>query len=224
MTQDMPMELDDLKLAWQSLDQRLEMQNKLSWQQLKDTKMAKARARLRPLYWGQVAQALAGILVILLSVEVWTRDGQAAHLLIAGLITHVYGVLMIIFAGRTLWLIRRIDYAAPVVTIQHHLAELRRFYVVGGLVIGLAWWFLWMPFMMVLVAWLGADLYRNAPAVIYYGLAIGTTGLLVTWLFHVWSQNPSRPDRAKSVADSLTGGSLRRAQAVLDEVRQFERE
>jgi hypothetical protein len=218
------MELDDLKLAWQSLDRRLEVQNTLAWQQLKDTKMAKARAGLRPLFWGQVAQVLAGILVILLSVEVWTRDGQVAHLLVAALITHVYGVLMIIFAGRTMWLIRGIDYAAPVVTIQQQLAELRRFYVVGGLAIGLAWWFLWMPFIMVLLAWLGADLYRNAPAVIYYGLAIGTAGLLVTWLFHAWSQNPSRPDRAKSVADSLSGGSLRRAQAVLDEVRRFEQE
>lgn len=218
------MELDDLKLAWQSLDQRLDVQNKLAWQQLKETKMAKARAGLRPLFWGQMAQALAGLLVILLSVEVWTRDGQVAHLLMAALITHAYGVLMIIFSVRTLWLVRRVDYAAPVVTIQQQLAELRRFYVVGGLVIGLAWWFLWMPFLMVLLAWLGADLYRNAPSVIYSGLAIGTAGLLVTWGFHVWSKDPRRSHLAKSVADSLTGGSLRRAQAVLDEVRQFEQE
>ncbi len=224
MTQDLPVDLDDLKLAWQRLDQRLEVQNKLAWEQLKDTKMAKARAGLRPLYWGQVAQTLVGVMVILLSVEVWTRHRQVSHLLIAGLITHLYGVLLIIFAGRTLWLISRIDYAAPVVTIQQYLAELRRFYVVGGMVIGLAWWYLWMPFMMVLFAWLGADLYRNAPSVIYSGLAIGTAGLLVTWLFHVWSRNPRRPGLARSVDDALTGSSLRRAQAVLDDVKQFERE
>lgn len=219
------MELDDLKLAWQTLDRRIEQHNSLNLQLFRDSKLDRARSRLRPLYWGQIIQIIAGALVTLMAGSFWTHHREVTHLLIAGLIVHVYGVLMILLGARTLWLINQIDYAAPVVTIQKQLAQLRSFHIRNGIWAGLPWWLLWMPFMMMFfMGQFGADMYANAPAVIYGGTAIGVVGLLATWWFHRWSRDPSHPRLAKFVQDSVTGASLRRAQVELDEIVRFEQE
>ncbi len=224
MTEGRLMELDDLKTTWRSLDARLERQNRLAWENLKDRRLEKARSGLRPLFWGQVLQILIGIPVIGLGIVIWSRHPDVASLVAAGLILHAYGVLMIMFAGRTLWHISRIDYAAPVVAIQRQLAELRRAYAVSGMVVGLSWWLMWMPFLMALVGLVGVDVFARAPLVIYSGTAIGITGLLLTWWFHRWARDPSRPRLAKFMEDSMTGRSLLKAQAVLDDVKRFEEE
>jgi hypothetical protein len=217
------MELDDLKSAWQTLDRRLDAQAALNLHIFKDGKLDKARRGLRPLVWGQAFQMLCGVALILISVSFWSSHLDIAHLLLAGLLVHVYGVLMIIFGGVTLSLIDRIDYAAPVLAIQKQLGQLRRFYIRTNIGLGLAWWFLWMPLMMMLfMSAFGADLYANAPSVIFSGTAIGAVGLLLTWWFHRWSRHPSRPQMAKTVEDSVAGGSLNRAQRVLNEIAQFE--
>ncbi len=220
---DMPMDIDDLKLAWQGLDRRLERQNALAFQHFKDGRVRKARSRLRPLYWGQMLQILIGVLVVAASASVWTSHWQLLHLRLAGFVVHVYGVLLIIAGGRTLGFVSRIDDAAPVVAIQRQLAELRRWYVLTGMTIGLSWWLLWMPFMMVLAVRLaGVDIYVRAPAVFSLGTAIGVTGLLVTWGLHRWSRRPRWAWLALDMEDAMTGASLRRAQAVIEEIRQFE--
>ncbi len=219
------MELDELKSAWQSLDRRLAQQNSLNLQLFRDSKLDQARARLRPLHWGQIIQIIAGALLILMATTFWTQHREVTHLLIAGLIVHAYGVLMIVLGARTLWLVNQIDYAAPVIAIQKQLAQLRGFYILNGLWAGLPWWLLWMPFMMMFfMGAFGADVYANAPSVIYGGAAVGIVGLLATWWLHRWSRDPRRPRLAKFVHDSVTGASLRRAQAQLDEIARFEHE
>ena len=218
------MELDDLKTAWQTLDRRLDAQTALNLHIFKDGKLDKDRRGLRPLAWGQVLQILCGVGLIVLSVPFWSAHLEVPHLLLAGISVHVYGVLMIICGGATISMISRIDYAAPVLAIQKQLGQLRRFYVRTNIGLGMAWWFLWMPLMMMLfMSAFGADLYANAPSVIYAGTAIGTAGLLLTWAFDRWARHPSRPHMAKMVDDSVAGGSLNRAQRVLDEIAQFER-
>jgi serine/threonine-protein kinase len=224
MTGGTAVELDDLKQAWQSVDRRLEQQNRLAWSQVRERRLEKARSGLRPLYWGQLLQSVLGIPIILLGVSAWARHWDVTPLLVAGLVVHVYGVLLIAFSGRTLWLIGQIDYAAPVVTIQKQLAELRRFYALNGMVVGLPWWLLWMPIMMALAALAGVDVYARAPAMISLGTAIGVAGLAATWWVHRWSRRPGRPRLTRVMEDSLTGASLRKAQRVLDDVMRFERE
>jgi serine/threonine-protein kinase len=217
------MELDDLKTAWQTLDRRLDAQTALNLHMFKDGKLDKARRGLRPLAWGQALQILCGIALIEWAVSFWSAHRDVPHLLLAGISVHVYGVLMIICGGATIGLISRIDYAAPVLAIQKQLGQLRRFYVRTNVGLGLAWWFLWMPIVMMLfMSAFGADLYANAPSVIYAGTAIGAAGLLLTFMFDRWVRHPSRPAMAKMVDDSVAGGSLNRAQRVLDEIAQFE--
>ena len=217
------MELDDFKLAWQTLDQRLQQQNAVGLQLLRERGLDNARKHLRPLWWGQVAQMLLGLLCVLLGATCWNQHSDQPPFLVAGIVMHAYGVATLIAGGITLGLIRQLDYAAPVVLIQKQLARLRRFYVASGAAVGLAWWVLWIPFVMTL-----AGLDRNAEGQVwmqpwvYISLGGGVVGLLGTWWFHRWSRHPGRPRLARAMDDSVTGGSLRRAQARIDEIERFE--
>lgn len=219
------MELDDFKTAWQVLDRRLELQNALQMDECRERKLGRVRSRLRPLFWGQAIQLLIGVVVVLVSGSFWFDHRRTPHLLAAGLIVHAYGIATIISSGRTLGLIAAIDYALPVLAIQQQLALLRQWYIRCGLGLGLSWWLLWMPLMMMLfMGAFGADLFANAPSVIWVGSAIGAAGLLITWLFYRWAHQPGRSRLAGFIADSSAGRSIVRAQAVVDEVARFVRE
>ncbi|MEO8033517.1 MAG: hypothetical protein ABI837_03740, partial [Acidobacteriota bacterium] len=102
------MELDELKLAWQSLDRRLEQQHAFDLRIDTESKLDKARAGLRPLFRGQILQIIAGAIVALFGAFFWTAHIDVLHLMVPGVIVHIYGVLMIILAVRTLYLIDRI--------------------------------------------------------------------------------------------------------------------
>jgi hypothetical protein len=92
------------------------------------------------------------------------------------------------------------------------------------MVAGLPWWFLWVPILMVLAALVGVDLAARAPGLVWGGMAVGAAGLLGTWCLHRWSRRPGQARLAGAVDDAVTGRSLRRAQAQLDELRRFEQE
>ena len=219
------MELDNLKHAWQTLDRRLEQQNTLQLKIFRDRKLDTLRRHLRPLARGQAAQILCGVALVLLSVAFWTEHRDELHLLIAGVVMHLYGIAIIIIAGVTHGRLSRIDYSAPVLGIQKQLASLRKLYVIGGMCVGLPWWLLWVPAaMMAFKGLFGADFYANSPLTVWISLPLGVVGLLATAWFHRWSRQPSRPRLAKVMESSLTGASLRNAQAILDEITQFEQD
>lgn len=219
------MELDDLKQAWQTIDRRLEKHNDLQFALYRGGKLVSMRSQLRPLVWGQAIQMLFGVLVVVLSAIFWGQHREELHLLIAGVAMHIYGVATIIASGITLGALSRIDYAAPVLTMQKQLARVRRLYVLSGMCVGLPHWLLWVPMvMMFFKAAFGADLYLNMPYFVWINLGVGAAGLMATLWFHRWSHSSKRPRLAKFAEDSLTGSSLRKAQSVLDEIGQFERE
>jgi len=223
------MELDELKAAWQSLDRRLERQNAINLLLLKDDRSKRMRSSLHPLFWGQLLQMLFGLAFVALAASLWMRAGSVPldlpwHVVLAGVFVHAYGVAAIALAGCTMGLVRTIDYSLPVLGIQKQLLKLRRFYIINGMIVGLPWWFMWVPVLMVLVGLGGGDLYAKAPSVIWIGMGIGIAGLLATWWFHRWSRSPRRPRLAKAMEDSVTGGSLRKAQAILGEISHFEAE
>ncbi len=228
MTMDTTMELNDLKQAWQTLDKGLQQQNTLALRAYRDRQADKARRGLRPLLWGQVAQMFFGVLFVLLAAALWARTGASPQPLAwttfaAGIFVHGYGVATIVLAGCTIGLAMAIDYSAPVVGIQKQLAKLRRFYIVNGMVAGLPWWLMWVPVLMVLSGLGGVDLYARAPSVVWIGLGIGIAGLLGTWRFQSWSRQPARAPLGQRLEDGAAGGSIRKAQRVLDEIVDFER-
>ena len=117
------MELDEMKSAWQSLHRRLDEQHALNLQLFRDSKLDKARRRLRPLLVGQAIQASIGTLLAFGGAMFWTTRLHLPYLFVCGLLVHAYGLLLIAFAARTLYLVQRIDYAAPVMLIQRRLAD-----------------------------------------------------------------------------------------------------
>lgn len=216
------MELDDMKLAWQSLDHRLEKQHALNVRIYRDNRLDRMRRGLRPLVWGQALQMVIGALGLLVLAPIWIAYRQDAAVLIAGVVMHVYCLGLIVFGALVQGNIARLDYAAPVLVIQRQLLKLRRIYAVGGaLVVGLPWWFLTAPLLVVLTR---GGIMQNAPSVIWIQLAIGAVGLLATFWFHRWSHQPERAALARKLDDSTTGGSIRRAQAATDDIARFEQE
>lgn len=219
------MELDELKQVWQELGRKLDRQHQDEKLRLREERGRRLRSGLRPLVWGQTLQMAAGVLLTVWGALFWSAHAPAAHLIAFGLILQGYGIALI---GCGAWVQARvaaIDYAAPVLTLQRRLADVRKAYVRGGLSVGLAWWLLWMPVLAaILMSVFGADLYRNAPALFAIGGAVGVAGLLVSLGFLHWSRQPQRPRLAKAVEDGVSGVSLRRAQALLEEIERFERE
>lgn len=217
------MELDDFKSAWQTLDQRLQLNNALKLHELRERTLARTRSNLRPLFWGQIAQILFfGIPCIALCVFLWMSEPAFASVIVAGVVLQAYGVLTVASAGMVLGQLSNIDHAAPVIEIQKQLARTRTLYVRSGMIAGLPWWFLWVPIVMVLAGLRDIDVLASAPWLVWSGLGIGVAGLLGTFWFHRWSRQPERAELGRKVDDSLTGGSLRRAMAQLQEVQRFE--
>lgn len=216
------MELDELKSAWQSLDRRLQQQNALNLLAIKQGSAQRMRSSLRPLVWGQAIQMLIGGAGLLVLAPMWIAHRHELAVLISGIVVHAYCVGLIVIGAMVQSQIARINYAAPVLAIQKQLLQLRRTYAVGGaLVVGLPWWFLTAPLLVVLTR--GAIM-TTAPSVIWIQLAVGAIGLLATAWFHRWSRRPERAELARKLDTSTTGGSIRRAQAAIDELARFERE
>jgi hypothetical protein len=218
------MELDDLKTAWHSLDRRLQQQHDLDLQLYRQNKLDRMQSGLRPLFWGQIAQILFGLLFIALAALLWMSHPVDAAVIVAGVVVHAYGVITIMAGAVVLAQMRRIDPSAPVLEIQKQLARVRTLYVRSGMVAGLPWWFLWIVVLMVLAGLGDVNLLAKSPGLVWSSLGIGALGLLGTWWFHRWSRHPSRPHLAQTLEDSITGASLRRAKAQLDELMRFEQE
>ncbi|WP_256645422.1 serine/threonine protein kinase [Thermomonas paludicola] len=222
---DIIMELDDFKSAWQTLDQRLQLNNALKLHELRERTLARTRGSLRPIYWGQIAQILLiGVPAIVLAGALWMSKPAFVSVIVAGVALHLYGVLTIIAAGVVLGQLAKIDHAAPVVDIQKQLARTRTLYVRSGMIAGLPWWFLWVPILMALAGLGDVDLLQRAPLMVWGGLGVGMLGLMLTFQFHHWARKPERARFGRLMDDSLTGSSLRKAIAQLQEVQRFEQD
>jgi hypothetical protein len=215
-------ELDDLKATWQTLNQNLERQNVLAFHEFKERKLTRFRSAFRPLVTGQVIQIIAGALLALIGGSFWADHIGVPHLMIYGIALHLYGLMFIVFAARDLYLIKQTDYAAPVVDLQRRIAALRRWHLRAGVWFAVVGCFIWIPAMLMIFYGLGADVWVHNPDVVGWLLLSGLVclGVMVGILF--FSRHPGQEKFAKSLAASSVGGSVRRAQAELDEIKDFE--
>jgi len=217
------MELDDLKATWHALDRRLQQHDAINLQLLD-----KARSQLRPLFWGQVVQMAFGALIMFMAIACWSQNRHIPVLLVSGLVMHAYGVLAMAMGGVTLGMIQGIDYGEPIVAIQKRLARLRRFHLLGGMLVGLPWWVLWMPMLFVLAGLRPLPVAQSAatPIASWVLIALGgcVAGLLATLLFHRWARQPVRSQLGQRLDDAAAGHGIRRMQSALDEIARFEQE
>lgn len=213
------MELDEMKLAWQALDARLEHQHALSLQLFRDSRLNKLRRGLRPLVWGQAIRFSVGVLCTVMGGWFWTTHLHPLHLLICGLLVHAFGLLWIAFSTRNFALISRVDYAAPVLEIQKRLAALRAFRArVEAPVDAVLCCFVWIPVTWMALAWSGIDLWSRG--LLRWAVASSLVGLGIV-LFGRWLLR--RMGRGRWMDDNAAGRSVQRAEAVLNEVMRFER-
>jgi hypothetical protein len=139
---------------------------------------------------------------------------------------HVYAVAAIVLAVRQVLQIATVDYAAPVVELQRHLACLRRTRVHDQMWLGLPWWMLWVVATVIGAKWLrGIDIYEPSPTWIYVALGIGAVGIVLTlWLPRVIGRTPSGSKLVQRLLDDLAGRSLVRATRRIDEIASFSKE
>jgi hypothetical protein len=219
------MELDDLKTMWQALDRKLEQQRTLSLQVIRDGKLAAARRGLRPLWLGQLAQIFAGLCLMLLFAPIWIARMNTLHLMMPALLLHAYGLLLVLFAVRTLHLIGCIDYAAPVLRIQRQLAELRRWRTrVEWPLFGIVGCFIWIPLLLVIFSALGADLWTLNPKFVYWNIASGVACMGILYGTVRWVQQREKEGSGSALEKYASGRSIRKAQEELDALIRFEQE
>jgi hypothetical protein len=219
----MTMELDDFKQAWQGLDRRLERQEALQLSMFRDGKLDKVRRGLRPLAWGQAIQLALGVIFAAWGGAFLADHRQAPHLLICGLLVNACGLLFIVSAARNLYLIQRIDYAAPVVEIQHRLADLHAWRLcVEAPANAVVACFIWIPVLWMSLAEHGFDLWTyDKAAFLLWSLSSSVIGLVMVVLA---VRLMRRLGHARALEDSAVGRSVRNAKAVLREIARFERD
>jgi hypothetical protein len=220
------MELDDLKVAWSQLDERLGRIEAMTTKEYQTGLLDRSRRALGRLGWGQAVQSLLWIGAVAIVAPFWIQHRHVPHLLAAGLVLHAYGVLVICSSVLQLLLIGLAYWTAPVVSLQRRLTELQRLRVISGLAIGLPWWMLWVPATMV-----GAkrifdiDLYAQSPGWINMSLGVGAVGIAVSiWAARRLAARPPRSRWLRRIVDDVAGAGLSRVTRHLDELAAFERE
>jgi hypothetical protein len=218
------MELDDLKLQWRDLDRKLDRSLALNLRLLTETRTRRTKLRLLPLLLMQPLQFAVGFVLTTYFARFWIANLETPSLFIAGMVVHAMCVALMIDAVMRILLIVRINYAAPVVTIQRYLALLRRREIHS---FKWAWMitFLAAPAMLVvgvkLVA--GIDLWSVARAPVIYTAIGGATGAALSYAFDRWARQGNR--RVGAIMDRIFAGhSIANAQASLDEIDEFARE
>ena len=216
------MELDEMKQAWQQLNQRMGQQQALNLRLHREGRLDTLRHGLRPLVWGQAIQIVFGVLFMLLGTDYWTSHRDVLHQLVLGVIVQVFGLLMVGFAARVLYLVQQIDYAAPVLQIQQRLAVLRAWRVrVEAPVFAAVGSFIWIPLLLVEVhRETGLDVWAHGPAFARWLVICGWISLALVVAVVLLA---ALTGRMRWITDNAAGKAVRQAEAVLQEIEQFER-
>lgn len=216
------MELDEMKLAWAEIARKLDDHAAFDRRSIREAMGQRAFGRLRPLFWGQIAQIIFGAIIIMLSVAYWSENRGMNHRAVMGILMHVYGVLAIMMAGMMIATIRAVDWSNPVAEIQARLERLRSLYLVCTVILGLTWWVLWLPFIQVLFGLAGADLYANVPEMFFWGIAGGLLGMAVSIAIYRWSLRLQPESFGRKLDEHVVGQAITGAFEDLDLIREIE--
>ncbi|MCL1551545.1 hypothetical protein [Xanthomonas nasturtii] len=218
------MELDDIALAWRSLEQRLEQQTALTGQLLGDMRGHAARRQLRPLWLSQSAQLLCAIALSGVTAHSWLTFADQAAAIAGGVLLHVWCVALAISAARQLWLLSQLDFAGPLLQTQRALAQLRRWRTRVAPWLGVAFWVVWVA--VADAAWRAlTGLSLPHAWLLGNGLlgVLGVLGGLATWLGYRRLQHNGHP-WLERIDTAHAGRSVARAETLLEQIARFQRE
>ena len=224
--------LDDMKLAWQAMDQKLDASLRLNFALLRSEQLNRVRSPLRMLTLELAVEIVASAAGL-----VWLGSFLADHISQfrviwpAGLLD-AWLVLCLGTSIRQLILANSINYHAPVTAIQRQLGELRlaRLGSIRWILLtGQAVW--WTPFYLLLLRLqLGGDgtaasaLHDRLLPFMVVNLCFSVALIPVSILIARKFSGPlERSGWLRWLADQVAGGSLQRAERFLDELSTFER-
>lgn len=230
-------EVDELKLAWRALERRIERTQALEFARFRSEGLPRVRRALLPLAAGQLVQAALGALMVVWFALLWVEHRAAPPLVALGVVGQIWSAVLVALAVRQLIALSLVDYAAPVVAIQKQIAEVRErrlrtepFLIISGCA-------MWLPVTLVVFArlsgserwlevpWLAARFaWLEHPQALIWLLANLALVPLLAWAVLRWLRSARRPALASRVDDELAGRALGRAQSMLAEIAEFERE
>jgi len=221
------MELDEMKLAWQTLGRQLERQNTLQVELLRQGRAGRLHRHLRPLVWGQSLLAALGVVIMSWGISFWSTHLGIWQAVACGIFMQLFGTLAFVFPIRLLVMQQGIDYAAPVLEIQRRLTRMRAwrvrveapvFAVLGGVV--------WIPALLMWAQYegdrVGLSLWQHLRSGFMAWLLLSVAvavGLVFLARFVV-----RRLGHGRWLENGLAGGAIVRAEAALEEMARFERE
>ena len=215
------MELDELKTAWQEMEQRLARSEAMNRELAAEVKVEKARSTVRWFGWGQAIELAFWFVLVIFVAPFWITHRATPHFLVSGLVLHVYGIAAIWLGTVQLLQNARIRYAGPVVDVQKRVAQLHRLRAMGTLLLGLPWCLLWVPLVVVAAKGLfGFDIWspRWVTGSLLFGLAVMI--LLFAYARRQLRRGPASLRRQR-ILDTLAGCAVTRAQRQLDEIGRF---
>ena len=225
------MELDEMRVAWQELDQRLQCSEALQSDLRRELSLDRTRSTLRGWLW------LPGFELAISAGVAWLAgsflgDNRAQVLAApAGALPALVLLGLAVFGAvasvRQIVAVASIDYAAPVLAIQRRLALARRLRIRLTQLGLLLWLPLWPVFVVFVVQrGLGMDIYRQfglgwLVANVGFGLLLAW---LLVWLAGRYGERLSQWRPLRRLADSIAGRRLTAATAQLEELSRFDRE
>lgn len=222
------MELEDMKAAWQAMNQQLARQQAMNTQLFVESRLDKVRHGLRPLLVGQWVQFAFGVLFMMWGMAFWGARMDVLHWLIVGVLVQLFGLSMLLASARNLQLIQRIDYAEPIVEIQQRLAALRAWRVkFEAPVFAAIGSFAWIPLVLMDIqesvdhASPAFDLLQRAPSLLPSLILCGCASLVLVFVVY-WMAR--RIGYKRWLENNFAGKSVQRAEAMLEQVEQFKQE
>lgn len=142
--------------------------------------------------------------------------------LIVAIWAHAFGIMLIVAAARTLYLIRQMDDAASVLQTPRRVAALRAWWVkVEAPVFAIAGCFAWIPLMLMELARHGVDLIAMAPGLLADLLLLGCVSLVAVVIVFGWVPRIRLRYRFEG---HLAGTNMQKADAMLEDVARFKQE
>jgi len=169
-----------------------------------------------------IAQLVVAAMLAIAAGSFWVDHRSEPSALLSGLGLHAYAIAMIVAMARRLVLTAQIDVAGPVLATQTAFARLRRFHIQSSLALGLAWWLLWIPCLIILArVALDVDLYARAPLWFWLSMLVGVAGVAGSLALARYLVRRAAASPAPAWADQLAGRSLARVGRELAELHVY---
>lgn len=179
---------------------------------------------LRPFMLTQLLQFFFGLLLVLGAGGVWFTQWKPVYLMPLSVTAHLYGGMMMAFALYQWNLLKDIDFTQSVVYLQKQLLHFERIRVIHGMLLGLPWWFLWIPVAIAVMTHLeldaqGIEHVRWISANIVFGV-LGCVGVVALYWWARRRQNQS--EKAQRIYHQFIGMRLSKLKHQLAMIEDFD--